>query len=54
MFDKKTFVELLRDMRSKHDFTKGNIFPKIGIDDIENKSALFKIVKNEMVNYKNI
>jgi hypothetical protein len=52
MFDKKTFVELSRDMRSKHDFTKGNLFPnKIGIEDIEENSSLFNLIRSEKVNY---
>ena len=52
MFDKKTFVEISRDMRTKHDFTRGNIFPKIiRIEDIEEPSNLFSLIREEQINY---
>ena len=52
MFDKKTFVEISRDMRTKHDFTKGNLFPKmLRIEDFEEPSKLFGLIREEQINY---
>ena len=52
LFNNKTFVDMIFELRSSHDFTKNNIFPRyIGIEDIKTDN-LAKLIKTELVNYK--
>ena len=52
LFNNKTFVDLIFDLRSSHDFTKNNIFPRyIGIEDIRS-DKLTDLIKTELVNFK--
>lgn len=52
LYDEKTFVDLIFELRSKHNYTKETKFPrKIGLSNI-NDTNLFKLVKRERENFE--
>ena len=52
LYDEKTFVDLIFELRNKHSFTKHTEFPrKIGLEHIQD-NTLFSLIEKEQINFE--